>query len=584
MPITRSMYIWPAFHSRPTVSSTKAVVAAGHYLATAAGIRMLAKGGNAIDAGVAAGFALAALRPHKNGIGGEAPTLVYSPKLGKAFAISGVGTAPKALTIDWLRQRGIKSIPGFGYLGAIVPSQIGAFCTALSMFGTLPLDEVLQPAVEICFDGYPCYEGLREYLSTTEDGLFTKQLPENGRVFLKDGKAPKLGELIKQPDMGTTYQRMADAYRAAAADGNREKGIQAAIDRFYRGDIAEEIIEYCRSFALDDGSGNSACLMTLEDLANYQTIVEEPKTVRYRNFQVFKCGPWTQGPVLLQSLKLLEGFDLKAMGHNSVSYIHTLVECMKIAYNDRNRYYGDERFSTVPFDMLLSDAYAERRRAEVDLSDANLGKMWDDDLFDSGGKSDARGDTTHLDAVDAEGFMMSSTPSGGWIRSNPRVPGVGLQLSTRGQMFYMKEGHANSLAPGKRPRATLTPSMAFKDGKPWMAFGSPGGDNQDQWGLQTFLNLAEFDMYMQDALDAPTFYTTHFRNSFYPHNADRGYVFYEPLPAPTVNELLARGHKMIPVEAYNGGESCAVRLNPKNGMVEGAASAKEERQAYAMGW
>jgi gamma-glutamyltranspeptidase/glutathione hydrolase len=546
---------------------------------------MFAKGGNAVDAGIAAGFTLAALRPHKNGIGGEAPTLVYSPKEGKAYAISGVGVSPKMLTIQWLKERNIKSIPGFGYLGAIVPAQIGAFCTALSRFGTLPLDEILAPAIEICYDGYPIYEGLREYLSTTTDGLFTKILPENGNVFLKNGKTPKIGELVKQPDMGATYEKLAEAYRLGAKDG-REAGIRAAIDRFYQGDIAKAVIDYVSSFSLDDGTGNTVCPMTLDDFASYETRVEDALDVNYRNFTVFKCGPWTQGPVMLQVLKILEGFDLKKMGHNSAQYIHTLVEAMKLAYNDRNRYYGDQHFADIPFAKLFSEDYASDRRREIDPYYANNTKMWEDDLFDSGGvkSSDERGDTTHFDCADSEGFMISSTPSGGWIRSNPRVPGVGLQLSTRGQMFYMKAGHPNSLAPGKRPRATLTPSLALKDGKPWMAFGSPGGDNQDQWGLQTFLNIAEFDMYMQDALDVSTFYTTHFRNSFHPHNANIGYLFYEPLPAPTVNDLNARGHKTIPLEQYNNGEASAVRMNYENGMVEGAASPKEERQSYAMGW
>lgn len=582
MPIERSMYIWPAFHSRPTVSSKKGVIAAGHYAATAAGIRMFAKGGNAVDAGVAAGFALAVTRPHKNGIGGECPTLIYSPKEKKAFSLSGVGFSPKALTIEWLKERGIKSIPGFGYLGALVPAQIGCFCTALMRFGTLPLDEVLEPAIELCFEGYPVYEGLREYLSTTEDGLFTKVLTENGKIFLKDGKAPKRGDLIKQPDLGSTYLKLAEAYRSGA-HVSREEGIRKAIDRFYRGDIAEAILDYVTSYPVKDSTGEHTSLLTREDFAEYRTLVEEPYSVNYRNFTVFKCGPWTQGPVMLQNLKLLEGYDLRSMGHNTARYVHTVTECSKIAYNDRNRYYGDQRFSDIPFDMLFSEKYAEQRREEIDDYYANNSKMWDDNLFDSAGEKD-KSDTTHLDVVDNEGFMMSSTPSGGWIRSNPRVPGIGLQLTTRGQMFYMKPGLPNSLQPGKRPRATLTPSLAFRDGQPWMAFGSPGGDNQDQWGIQTFLNIAEFDMYLQDAVDASTFYTCHFRNSFYPHEALEGYVFYEPLGANVVNELIDRGHKMVLLEPYNNGEVSAVCRNFKNGMIEGASSPKEERQSYAMGW
>lgn len=580
MPITRSTYIWPAFHSRPTVSSRRGVVASGHYAATSAGIRMLAQGGNAVDAGVAAAFALAVVRAHKDGIGGECPILIHSPKTGKVHAISGVGSAPAELSIEYLRSNNIAAIPGFGYLGALVPAQIGAFCTALKLFGTMPLEKILEPAIELCNEGFPMYEGLREFLSTTENGLFTKTLPENGRIFLKDGKAPPCGTPVIQKDLGRTYERLAEA---AQGGSDREEGIQRAIDRFYRGDIAREIVEYVRSFPIEDSTGIHTSLLTLEDFFGYETRVEEPYAVPYGEYTVYKCGPWSQGPVLLQNLRLLSGFPLKEMGHNSASYIHTLIECSKIAYNDRNRYYGDTRFVDVPFDTLLSAEYAERRRREISPLQANNSIMWEDGLFDARGERD-KTDTTHLDVIDGDGFMMSATPSGGWIRSSARVPGVGLQLTTRGQMFYMDDASPNSLQPGKRPRTTLTPTLAMKNGRPFMAFGSPGGDNQDQWSLQTFLNVAEFDMYLQDAVDAATVYTCHFRDSFYPHEAMPGYVFYEPLPPAVVNELIRRGHKMAALEPYSSGEVCVVRLNDKTGFIEGAASPKEERQAYAMGW
>lgn len=580
MPITLNTYIWPAFHSRPMVSGKHGVVASGHQAATAAGMKMFAAGGNAVDAGVAAAFALAVVRPHKNGIGGECPILIYSPKRRKVFAISGVGVAPAALSIRYLREQGIPAIPGFGYLGALVPAQVGAFCTALKYFGTLPLEKVLEPAIELCLDGFPMYEGLREFLSTTEDGLFTKTLPENGNVFLRDGKAPPCGTPVIQKDLGRTFLRLAEA---AGGGQDREDGIDRAVERFYRGDIAREIVDHVRSFPVEDSTGIHTSLLTMEDLAAYQTAVEEPLCVPYGAYTVYKCGPWSQGAVLLQNLRLLRTFPLKEMGHNSAAYLHTLIECSKIAYNDRNRYYGDTRFVHVPFDRLLSAEYAQERRREISADTANNRVMWQDDLFDACGERD-KTDTTHLDAVDAEGFMMSATPSGGWIRSSARVPGVGLQLTTRGQMFYMDEHSPNSLQPGKRPRTTLTPTLALKNGKPYMAFGTPGGDNQDQWSLQAFLNIAEFDMYLQDAVDAATVYTCHFRDSFYPHEAMPGYVFYEPLSPAVVNELIHRGHKMVPLEPYSSGEVCVVRLNDRNGFIEGAASPKEERQAYAMGW
>ena len=573
--------ILPPFQSRPTVAGRRGVVASGHYMATEAGLKMLAKGGNAVDAGVAAGFALAVTRPHKNGIGGECPILIYTPKEGKVYSVSGVGTSPGALTIQWLKERGIKSIPGNGYLGAVVPAQIGAFCTALMQFGTLPLDVVLEPAIELCYEGYPLYEGLRQFLDASQK-LFTKEWPTTGAVFLDNGRVPKTGSLVKQPDLGNTYAKLAEAYKINE-DLGREAAIQKAVDRFYKGDIAKEILEFASSYPVKDASGKTHTgMLTPEDFEDYQTRIEEPLSVSYRNYRVFKCGPWTQGPVMLQMLKLLEGYDLKSMGHNSAQYVHTIIECMKLAYHDRNKYYGDPLFAEVPMDSLLSAEYAGRQRDRIDPYSANNACLWEEGPDHAGDTEDM--DTTHLDIIDAQGFMMSATPSGGWICSSPRIPGTGIQLSTRAQMFCLEEGHPNALEPGKRPRATLTPSMAFKDGKPWMAFGTPGGDNQDQWALQLFLNVTEFGMGIQNAIDAPSFYSCHFANSFYPHEAHAGYIFHEPLPGPVAGDLLARGHRLFPLPSFSNGEICAVARNFETGLIEGGASPKEERQSYAMGW
>lgn len=567
--------------SRPVITGKKGVVSSGHYLATMAGIKMLSKGGNAIDAGVAAGFALAALKPNENSLGGECPILIYSPSHKKVFSISGLGTAPKKATIEWFRKNGIKLIPGNGFLGAMVPGLFGGYATALMKFGRLTLKDVLEPVIEIATEGFPVYKRLSETLAA-DAKKYLEEWPSTAEVFLPGGKAPSIGQILKQPALAQTFKSIVQAEEQSKSKG-REQAIQDAADYFYKGEIAEKILEFSKNYPVKDVSGSShTALLEMEDFLEYETRIEEPVHANYRNYNVYKCGPWTQGPVFLQQLKLLEGFELGKMKHNSAEYIHLLVECSKLAFADRNKYYGDPRFNDVALDMLLSEEYNSERRMLIDLNKAN-GNELDAPEEDTDTKTYV-GDTTHLDVIDDEGFMMSATPSGGWIPSSPVIPALGFPLGTRMQCMTLNENHPNGLMPGKRPRITLTPSLVFKDEKPWIIFGTPGGDCQDQWTLQFFLNLVDFNMDMQEAIDKPAFHTMHFRNSFYPKDIDVGTVFVEKgIDMEEMLKLQDMGHK-ISILRYNDSEVNSVRINHDTGAIEGAASFKYDGQSYAFGW
>jgi len=561
------------------------MVAAGHYLASAIGLRMLEQGGNAIDAGVAAGFALSLLKPQSVGIGGEGPILIHLASEHRSVAINGQGWAPRAATIDWFKQRGITLIPSDGFLPATVPAQFAGWCTALRRFGTLSLKDVLGPAVELAEGGWPMYAALRNGILKVAERYRT-EWPTSAAIYLRDGQVAENGELIKNPDWARSLKGAIDA---SLRETSREASIQAAIDYFYAGPIAQQAVQFATDNAFLDDSGEAHTgLLSLEDFAEFGargTRVEEPVSATYRGIDVLKCGPWSQGPVLLQQLKLLEGFDLAALGHNTAAYLHTYLEAAKLAFADRERYYGDPQFVDVPLPRLLSDDYAAERRKLINPRRASLEQRPGE--VHAGATSDrwpvVTGDTTHVDAVDRWGNLFAATPSGGWIGSSPVVDGLGFPLGTRGQMFYLDERHANALQPGKRPRTTLTPSLALRDGQPWLAFGTPGGDQQDQWSLQFLLNVIDFSMDLQEALDAPTVQTTHFPGSFYPHASDPGGCRVEARITPEVrSELQALGHKVQVDGAWSHGQVTAVAYEPASGVVSGAASPRG-RVAYVMG-
>lgn len=570
------------YTTRPIVTGRTGVIAAGHHLATSAGLKMFSLGGNAVDAGVAAGFALAVLKPHENGLGGECPMLIYSPAEGRPVAVNGQGTAPKAATLQWFRERGITLIPGDGLLGATVPAMFGSYATALARYGRLTLREVLAPAIELAGRGYPVYGALHNALAGNRE-RFLNEWSSTAEVYLPDGQVPAVGTVLRNPALANTFQRLAEAEDTARGQG-REAAIRSAVDLFYRGEIADQFLDFARNTPVHDAGGEAhAALLDREDFAGFETKVVAPVAADYRDCRVFKCGPWTQGPVFLQQLRLLEGFPLRELGHNTPDYIHAVIECAKLAFADRERYYGDPEFVNVPFDRLFSDEYTRAQHARIDPNLANNGPLWNQPGAEA--PPVYTGDTTHLDVIDGDGLMMSATPSGGWIPSSPVIPELGFPPGTRAQCFSLREDHPNGLRPGKRPRITLTPSLAFRGGKPWIVFGTPGGDMQDQWTLQFFLNAVDFGMDPQAAIDAPSFHTNHFINSFYPKNPGDGTVFSEEgIPAETLRELQARGHRIHLLPANSNGEVCAVAINPATGLREGAASSKGSGQAYAAGW
>ena len=576
-----------SFTTRPVFMGRRGVVTAGHYLAAAAGFRMFEKGGNAIDAGVAAGLALNVLEPQSNGIGGEVPILIYCARQKQTYAINGQGYAPKAATIAWFRGRGIEIIPGDGFLPATVPGAFGAWTTALQQFGRLQLKEVLEPTIELTEEGFPVYPGLHRSIAGLQE-KFDNEWPSSARIYLPNGRPPQVGEILVNADWAQTFKATVDAEIRNSHLG-REAAIGAARDLFYKGAIAEKIVAYQRETKVRDASGQrNHGLLTEADFHDYYTKVEKPVTLNYRGYDVYKCNTWCQGPVFLQQLALLEGYDLAALGHNSADYIHTVVEASKLAFADREQYYGDPDFVDVPLDRLLSKEYAATRRSLIDAQSASLelrpGHAPASALtHEEADTSVYTGDTTHADAVDHEGNLFAATPSGGWIPSSPVIEGLGFPLGTRGQMFYLDAEHANALAPRKRPRTTLTPSLATKDDEPFMAFGTPGGDSQDQWTLQFFLNAIDFGMNLQEAIDAPNFHTNHFPSSFYPHNAKPGSLTVEArIPEDVRDALAARGHKVTLGGEWSHGKVLAITFDPKTGLIAAGASPRAQI-AYAMG-
>ena len=596
------------FTTRPVVMGTRGVVTAGHYLAAAAGFRIMEQGGNAVDAAAAMCVCLNLLEPQSCGIGGEVPTLVYSAKDRKTYAISGMGWAPQAFSIDWCRDNGIDLIPGDGYLPITVPAVVDTWALALSRFGTMSYSQVLQPAIHIAEHGFPVYQKLHESLASSRS-KYMDLYPTTGEVYYPDGRVPEVGEILRNPDFAEMLKTMCCAEEAAAGRG-RIAGIEAARDAFYKGPIAERIVAFIHDNPVEDASGAAHTgLLSYDDMAEWRAELEEPVTYNYRGLDVSKCPSWTQGPVFVQQLAILQGYDLRGLGHNSTEYLHTLTESAKLAFADREAYYGDPKFDDLPMDVLLSDPYSAGRRdligetASMDMRPGDVGNgvpeyatipvaednrralgIGPREVRDLGLGHAHMGDTTHLDAVDSEGNMVAATPSGGWIGTSPVVKGLGLPMGTRGQMFYLNPGRPNALAPRKRPRATLTPSLATRDGEPFMVFGTPGGDGQDQWTLQFLLNHVDFGMDLQEALDAPTVHTVHFPSSFYPRESFPGMLVAESrIPPDVISALEARGHDVRLTGPWSNGKVLAIRTDPARGTIAGAASPKGNI-GYTIAW
>lgn len=558
------------------------MVASTHWLASATGMAILERGGNAFDAAVAAGITLQVVEPHLNGPGGEAPIVAYDAKSESTFVVDGQGPAPAAATIAAYRAYGMDLIPGTGLLAACVPGAIGAWLLMLERYGTLTVADVFENAIDYAENGYPLIERIATTISGMEQ-TFRDEWPTSAEIYLAEG-VPRGGELFRNPSLATTYRRIVDE----AGTGPREDQVERARAAFYEGFVADAIDDFCSS---------KDALLAGTDLATWRANIEPTVSLGFRGYEVHKAGPWTQGPAFLQQLALLEGVDLGTFG--LAEHIHRVVEGAKLAFADREAFYGDPKFVDVPLDDLLSASYAAERRGLIGPRAAHglcpgspggrrpmlppttgAGDRTPGHLIGAG--EPTRGDTCHVDVVDRWGNMVAATPSGGWLQSSPVVPGLGFSLGTRAQMFWLTEGLPNSLAPGKRPRTTLTPSIAFKDGAPYMAFGTPGGDTQDQWSLNMFLNHSVFGMDLQSAIDAPNFHTNHFPSSFYPRLANPGQIEVESrVGNDVIVELERRGHEVVVADPWSLGRLSAV-ARQADGVLKAAANPRG-MQGYAVG-
>ena len=574
------------------------MVAATHWLAAQAGMSMLELGGNAFDAAAAAGFVLEVVEPHQNGIGGEAPMVLYSAADDEVFVICGQGVAPAGATLEAFQQLGLDLVPGAGLLAACVPAAFGSWLLLLERFGTMSLRQVLSPALGYARGGFPAAPILSRVLGEIADRL-REEWPTSAEIWLANG-VPEPGQRITNPLLADTYERLIK--EAEAAGASREAQLEGARRAFYEGFVAEAIGEFVTR-PQPDPHGHHAGLLAADDMASWRASLEQPVSYGYRDFEVFKTGPWGQGPVMLQQLALLAGYDLASLGEGSPELVHLVTECSKLAFADRDAYYGDPEFTDVPLAELLSEGYNSERRqlvgetASLELRPGSPGGRlarlpdWGERAAAAGdartgdptaGPTKADNDTVHLDAADRFGNLISATPSGGWLQSSPAVSGLGFCLGTRAQMFWLKEGLATTLRPGARPRTTLSPSLAFRDGKAYMAFGTPGGDQQDQWPLRAFLYHADLGLDLQAAIDASMWHHEHFYDSFYPRHFSPGTLHLEAsLGEQTIAALRARGHRVVEAGSWALGRQTAVRRSA-DGLLHAAADPRSS-QAYAVG-
>ena len=574
---------------RPEIVGTHGIVAAGRHYTVEAGIRILRAGGNAVDAGVASVFAASVVEISHFGFGGECPTIVYDAASKKVVVINGQGPAPHAATPAMFAAKG--TIDANGPLAATVPAVLDAMAIALAGYGSKTLGDVLPPALELA-DGFAMY-GYRHDIMARERPK-TERWDWSKRTYYPDGRVPDVGETFRQPNLAKTFRAIVAAESAARSKGaDRRAAIRAGRDAFYKGDLARRIAE------ADRAAGG---VMTYEDLAEYRGRVEEPVTTRFRGYDVYKAGPWDQGPVLLQTLNVLEGFDLAAMGRDSADYVHTVHEALKLAYADRNAYYGDPDFVKVPIRGLLSKEYAAERRAAIGPRASLEHRAGDPFRFDptvaapsaryvphaqpaAGRKAAENGDTTAVEVVDAQGNLFSSTPSSGWMLGGAFLAGdTGVPLSNRMQVFDLDPASPNVLAGGKRPRTTLTPTIVLAEGKPFLAISTPGGDSQDQQILNVLLSLLVFRMDLQAGIEAPRFNSLHPFSSFENHESLPGVLEIENrFPEKTLDELRRRGHELRVLSAYGMATGVvAAGLDPRTGTLRGGADVRRER--YAFGW
>ena len=592
------------FTTRPELIGTFGVVTTTHWLGSAVGMSVLEKGGNAFDAAVSTGFTLQIVEPHLNGPGGDMPAIFKAVSDTTPRVLCGQGPIPQAATIAHFKELGLDLIPGSGLLCAVVPGAFDAWMLLLKDYGTMSLSEVLKPAIEYARNGYPVVPKITETIATVRE-LFSSEWTESAKLYLPNGQPPQPGSIFKNTTLADTYERIVS--EAEKTSSNRERQIEAARDIWYRGWVAETIDKFCRNQAVMDVSGRKhSGLLTAEDMASWTSTYNEVASYNYGEYTVCKCGPWSQGPVLLQQLAILDGMDIQFMDPLGADFVHSVIEAVKLSFADREAYYGDPDFVDVPLEILLSKKYNESRRnlitsqASADLTPgliAGYSNAIDHALVDreelvsnigmgvgepTVAKTGAtNGDTVHLDIIDRHGNMISCTPSGGWLQSSPLIPELGFCLGNRGQMFWLNEHSPSTLVPGKLPRTTLSPSLALKNEKPYMVFGTPGGDQQDQWSTIMFLHHADHGMNLQEAIDAPSFHSEHFPGSFWPRSRQpKKVVLEDRFPQTTIDELIRRGHQVEVGASWSEGRLTGATID--NNILRAGANPRG-MQGYAAG-
>ncbi len=570
--------------SRMTIMGTRHVISAGHYLAAHAGFQVLEAGGNAIDAGVAAGLAIGVLQTDKVNLGGVAPQIIYTAKNRKVHCIDGLGVWPQAVTPDYfMKKHGGKIPPGIER--CVVPAAPDAWITALANFGTMNFGEVAAAAIRFARDGFPMYPLMSQFIADNRASY--ARWPSSKKIFMPGGRAPQPGEVFVQSDLGRTLQYLADEEKKVARRKGRKAGLKAARDAFYKGEVAAQVAKF---IAKEGG------LMRYGDFAAFKVKFEPTVHTRFEGIDLHACGPWSQGPVLPMALNMLKGYDLRQMGHNSAAYIHVVTEALKLAFADRHHHFGDPDFVKVPIAGLMSDKYAAYRRSQISIEKAwpEMPPAGDPKTFSllqhrcvpvpQPDAAPGPGDTSYVCVVDRHGNAFSATPSDGSDKT-PIIPGVGILCSGRGTQSWADPAHPSSVAPGKRPRLTPSPALAFKNGRVHMPFGTPGGDVQPQAMLQVFLNINVFGMAPQDAIEAPRFSTYSYPGSFEPHAYFPGRLYLESrIDKTTGAELAQRGHKVYWWDdmTWLAGAVCTIVADHKSGVLHGGADPR--RPAYVLGW
>jgi gamma-glutamyltranspeptidase/glutathione hydrolase len=608
------------FTTRPEITGTFGVAASTHWLASQTAMGVLEKGGNAFDAAVAGGFVLQVVEPHLNGPGGEAPIMFWSEPEPRRRVLCGPGPAPARASAGYFRDRRLDLVPGIGLLPATVPGAFGAWLAMLRDYGTWSLADVLAPAIGYARDGFPLVPRTVQAIVAVQS-LFRSDWTSSAAAWLPDGQVPRSGALFTSPGVAATYSRILQE-ASTQGGGDRVCQIEAGLDCWYRGFVAREIDTfYTHEAVLDTTGQRNTGLLRFDDLAQWRAAYEEPVTVDFGRYTVAKCGVWSQGPVFLQQLAILRHAGLEAMAPGSPELVHHVVEAAKLALADRMAWYGDPLFADVPLTALLSDDYARSRfgqigpRASRELRPGQPGgrvPAWPDldasaralaasnTRFGIGEPTFAElppvsewaereifvGDTCHLDVIDRHGNMVSATPSGGWLSSSPTIPALGFSINTRLQMTWLDNDRPGQLMPGKRPSTTLSPSMALRDGQPYLAFGTPGGDQQDQWTVAFLLRHALHGMNLQQAIDAPAWHVDHFPASFWPRGTTLNRLSVESrLGEATIAALREAGHDVVVGLPWSEGRisACSRERDGRGRLLLRAAANPRGMQGYAVG-